>query len=494
MHQENTQSAYSRLQRLGLLIGLIGLVAPLVTTAPDGLTAQGWRLIGVVTLMASWWIFSVINIYVTALIPLFAFPLLKISSSKAAAAPFGSPVIFLLLGGFILATAIQKWRLHQRIALNVAIQCGHQVDKIILGFMIAVASMSMWISNTASTLIMLTIASALIETISKKHQLEPKDNTVGTAMMLGIAYAASIGGMGTIVGTAPNAFLVEFLSKPPYNIQISFLKWMLIATPCTIILIPITWLILTRLVFRTCTNPKYHLLKESKTALRKELLDMGTMSVAEQRVCLIFLIVALCWMTRPYLNSIHALNTLNDASISILGATSLFIIPARTIHADRSARLLAWQDTAQLPWGVLILLGGGLSLATAVSQTGLAVWLGAKLSLLENMPVSLVTLLFSTWISLLTEITSNTATTATFIPIICAFAQRIGVNPLIIALPATLTASCAFMLPIATPPNTLIFSTPYVTIPKMAKAGVVINIIAIIIICTMCYWIIPLTI
>ena len=492
MSKHHTRAAYSHMQKFGLIFGLIGLITPLIISAPQGLSIQGWRLIGMETLMASWWIFSVIEIDITALIPIIALPLLKINSAKAAAAPFGSPVVFLLLGGFLLATALEKWHVHQRIALYVATHCGKKIDRIILGFMITVACISMWISNTAATLIMLTIASALIDTIGQKHQLEPKDNTIGTAMMLGIAYAASIGGMGTIVGTAPNAFLVEFLSQPPYLIQLSFLKWMMIAIPCTIILIPITWLILTRIVFRACSNPTFHMLQKSQQTLEKQLKAMGPMASAEKRTCLLFLTIAMCWTARPFLNSLPQLTALNDAAISILGAIMLFLIPSNTTHTQNSTRLLTWQDTANLPWGVLILLGGGLSLASAVSQTDLAYWIGTKLSLLENLPTQTVIFLFSTTISLLTEMTSNTATTATFIPILTAFAVKNGIDPLLIAMPATLTASCAFMLPIATPPNTLIFSTPYVTIPKMVKAGIAVNIIAVIIICTISTWIITL--
>ena len=494
MNDTKPQRTYSSLELFGLIMGLIAVIVPLFTAAPEGLSLQGWRLIGITLLMAFWWIFSTIHISATALIPLIAFPLLHITDAKSASEPYASPVVFLLLGGFIIASALQKWQLHRRIALTVATKCGKKIDRVILGFMITVACLSMWISNTASTLLMLTIASSLIETLSKKHHLPPDNNPIGTAMMLGIAYSASIGGIGTIVGTAPNAFLVEFLTNQPYNIEISFISWMSIALPCVLTLIPITWFILTHVIFRECVNPKFLILPQSQESMQDDLNKMGLISTPEKRVSMVFLAVALGWMTRPLLNKIHILAPINDASIGIIGAIALFLIPSGDTTCSNDNRLLSWEDTNELPWGVLILLGGGLSLASAVSSTDLASWLGMKLSMLENLQINELILLFSASISLLTEMTSNTATTATFVPIITAFAQRSGIDPLLLAMPVTLTASCAFMLPIATPPNALIFSTPYVTVAKMAKAGFAINIIAVIIICTISPWVITLAI
>lgn len=490
MHHKDSDQP---LNTFGFFLGLIALFIILILPSPEGLSLSGWHLFGTALLMAIWWVTAPVHISITALIPLIAFPLLGITSIKQTAAPYGHPVAFLLLGSFIIASALKKWNLHKRVALVVATKSGKSPDKLILGLMITVAALSMWISNTASTVIMLTVSQSIIEIIGKEHQLKPEENHIGTALMLGIAYAASIGGISTLVGTPPNAFLAGFLASPPYQIDLAFGYWMLLALPITITLIPLSWVVLTRIFFRDCINPKYQLSEKVQSTLKKELKSMGPITSAERRAAFIFLLVAVGWICRPLLQKINFLHAINDTSISILGAVLLFMIPSGMDKNKYPAQLITWHDAQEsVPWGTLLLLGGGLSLANAVSTTDLSIWLGTNLAAIDHISTSSLIFILSGCTSFITELSSNTATTAAFIPIIAVLAKEIGVNPLILTIPVTITASCAFMLPVATVPNALIFSTPYVNTKIMAKTGFIINLCAVFIISTTCIWLVPI--
>ncbi len=478
--------------RIGLFLGLVALCMPLVVDPPVGLSMTGWRLVGIAMLMAIWWVTAAIDIAATALVPLVAFPLMNICSVRAAATPFGHPMLFLLLGGFLIACALQRWNLHKRIALTIAVYSGERQHHIILGIMLAVAFLSMWLSNTATTLMTITIAQSLIDLIGKEHQIKPEDNRIGTAMMLGIAYAASLGGMATLVGTVPNAYLAAFLADRAYGLDITFVSWMMLALPVVLVMVPYAWFILTYVAFPVCTSPEFNISAQGKQYLRHTLDGMGKIKVAEWRVGIVFLLVALGWLSRPLLQTLPMLAGLNDTSISIFGALFLFVLPSGSANKAEAKRLLLWSDTKRLPWGVLLLLGGGLSLASAISTTDLAHWIGIQLVSLGRIPTEGLVFLLAIATSFVTELTSNTATSATFIPLIAALAKAIGTNPLLLTAPVTMTASCAFMLPVATPPNALVFSTRYVTVQQMVRSGFLINLGAVIWICIVCLWLVPI--
>ena len=487
------QRLYTSVRLTGLLVGLFLLIMPFVFPAPEGLSDAGWKVMGVTGLMAVWWVTGPVNITVTALVPLVAFPFLGVADFKAAAAPYSHPTVYLFFGGFLIARALQRWNLHKRIALLIASSVGTRPDMLILGFMIAVAFLSMWVSNTATAVMMLPVAASVISYISGPDgDANPANNRIGTAMMLGIAYAASIGGIGTLVGTPPNAFMAAFLSAEPYNYEISFVGWMALAVPLVIVMLPLCWFILTHIMFRECLSPELRKSgAEGRKAVREALKELGPMKTAEWRVGGVFLFVALAWMFRPLLSSLPGLEAINDSSIGVLGGLLMFLMPAGTLKDGLKVRLLSWEDAEKLPWGVLILFGGGLSMAALISQTGASDWIGSGLSSFETMPLLLMTLCITGTILLLTELTSNVTTTAALLPIIAALGTSAGIDPILLAVPAALAASCAFMLPVATPPNAVVFASGYITIPQMIKAGVLVNLVAIGVITLAAYFYLP---
>ncbi len=459
---------------VGLIAGLLLFFGVLLVPPPEGLAPEAWRALAVAVLMAVWWTTEAIPISATALIPLAAFPLLDIMPIREAAAPFANPLVYLFLGGFLIAAAMQRWDLHRRIALNIAVRTGTSPSRLVAGFMLATAFLSMWISNTATTMMMLPIALSVIAVVTGEKDSEaPVRSAFATSLLLGVAYSASIGGMGTLVGTPPNAFLSGFFEET-YNIEIGFAQWMLVAMPVVVVLLPICWIVLTQIVYRSApaANPGtgHQILKEARDAL-------GKASSAEWRIGLVFASVALLWITRPLLSSVPGLSNLTDPGIAIAAGILLFIIPAGSVAPARN--LLVWDDTRKVPWGVLILFGGGLSLAGAISKTGLAAWLGGQLGDASILPSLIFVLLIAGVVILLTEITSNLATTAAFLPVIAAVADGAGIAPLTLAAPAAMAASCAFMLPVATPPNAIVFGSERLQIRDMMRAGIYMNLLGL---------------
>ena len=459
----------------GLIAGLLVGAGILVVPPPDGLPPEAWRALAVAMLMAIWWTTDAIPISATALLPLALFPLLGIMPIRDAAAPYANPLVYLFLGGFLVAAAMQRWDLHRRIALNIAVRTGAGPSRLVAGFMLATAFLSMWISNTATAMMMLPIALSVIAVVTGEQETAgaPARTAFGTSLLLGIAYAASIGGMGTLVGTPPNAFLSGFFQET-YDIEIGFAQWMLLAMPVVVILLPVCWFVLTQIVFRSGPSAAPGM---GHDVLRKARDELGTTSSAEWRIGLVFASVALLWMARPLLSDIPGLSGLSDPGIAIAAGILLFIIPAGPVAPTRN--LLIWDDTRKVPWGVLILFGGGLSLASAISKTGLAAWLGAQLGDASILHPVLFVLLIAGVVILLTEITSNLATTAAFLPVIAAVADGAGIAPLTLAAPAAMAASCAFMLPVATPPNAIMFGSERLVIRDMMRAGIYMNLLAL---------------
>ncbi len=471
----------SLLPRIGLVAGPIVFVALLLLPPPAGLTPAAWAVAAAAAPMVIWWITEALPVAVTALVPIVAFPLLGVVEVKEAAAPYAHPLIFLFLGGFLIAKAVERWNLHRRLALSLLTVVGSSPARLIGGFMAATALLSMWLSNTATTIMMVPIALAVVGLLESDGESESNGGAppgasdgFGLALLLSIAYAASLGGLGTLIGTPPNALLAAFLAER-YGIVIGFAQWMLLGVPLAAVLLFLAWLLLTRLAFRIDRSP----IAGAAETIAGQLRALGPLRREERLVALVFLAVALLWITRPLLNGLLPGLQLSDPVIALAGGIVLFVIPA---DLRRGVFLMNWQTAKQLPWGVLLLFGGGLSLAEAIQASGLAAWIGEVLAGCSGWPVLALILLITAVVVFLTEVTSNTATASVFIPIAATLGACISADPLVFAVPVALAASCAFMMPVATPPNAIVYASGYIRIPQMAKAGFLLNLFCILVI------------
>ncbi len=461
-----TEAGYGRRQRLGLVAGPVAFAALLALPAPEGLGEAAWRTAAVAVLMAVWWMSEALPIPATSLLPLLLLPVLGVRPIKEAAAPYANPLIFLFLGGFMLAIAMQRWQLHRRIALTIIHALGTAPRRLVAGFMLACAFLSMWISNTATTMMMLPIGLSVVELVRRGEDRQEGER-FATGLMLAIAYACSIGGLATLIGTPTNALLAAFVEER-YGIEIRFVDWMLTAAPLAVVGLALTYLVLTRLVFPV----RLPEIPGGRQLIARELAQMGPLSRAEKLVAAVFAGTASLWIARPLLAP--WLPGLSDTGVAMLAAVVLFALP---VDWKAGVFALDWESAKRVPWGVLLLFGGGLSLAGAIDKTGLAGWIGGSIQLAERWPAVVVTLIVVAMIILLTELTSNTATVAAFLPVLASVAAAIGREPLPLLVPATLAASCAFMLPVATPPNAIVYGSGCVTIPQMARAGIVLNLL-----------------
>lgn len=474
------EDSYGTRQKIGFFLGVALFVLMLISPSPEGLSESGWHTAAVGVLMAIWWITEALPIAATALIPIAFFPVLDIVSIGAATTPYANPLIFLFMGGFVIAIAMERWQLHKRIALNIVNFVGVKPSSIIIGFIIAASFLSMWVSNTATALMMLPIALSVLELIERQASGREKLN-FEIVLVLCIAYACNIGGMGTIIGTPPNALLVGFMSEN-YGVEISFLQWMSTGVPIMLISLPLMYLLLTKFIYPIRLKE----LPGGKEFIQAQIRELGPVSNPEKKVAAVFVITAILWITRPLLSNF--LPGLSDAGIAIAAALILFILP---VNFRRGQFVLNWTDTKKLPWGVLILFGGGLSLASAISETGLAEWIGLAVGGLNAWPIIVLLGVVVMVIVFLTEMTSNTATTAAFLPILASVAAGLGENPLLFIVPAALAASCAFMLPVATPPNAIVYGSGRVTIPEMSKAGLWLNFLFILLLSVFAFTLIP---
>ena len=468
------------MQWMGAVMGPLLFVIMLLAAPPEGLPLAGWRTAAATVLIATWWVTEVIPISATALLPLVLFPMLGIETMNATAAPYAAPMIFLFLGGFIIALGMQRWGLHRRIALNIIRVIGTHPRGIIAGFMVASALLSMWVSNTATTMMMLPIGLSVIELArpSAANTVTDKDSRAfGISLMLAIAYASSIGGLATLVGTPTNALIVAFMGQT-YGFEISFVQWMMVGLPVVVVLLPVTHLILTRVAFPV----RLKSLPGGREYIDSELTRLGSMSKAEKLVAFVFALTASLWVFQPLISGY--VRGLSDTSIAIFCALLLFLIP---VNLKRGEFLMTWKYAEQLPWGVLILFGSGLTLAGAIQRTGLAEWIGGYFEGVGGWPVILVIALVTTVIIFFTELASNSATAAAFIPILASVMIGIGENPLLVAIPVAVAASCAFMLPVATPPNAIVYGSGVMTIPQMARAGFLLNLASIAVITVITY-------
>ncbi len=465
-------------RQIGFAGGGVAFLLILFLPAPEGLEPAAWRTAAIGALMAIWWITEAIPIPATALVPLVAFPVLGINPIRDAAAPYANPLIFLFMGGFLIAVAMQRWDLHRRIALTIVRYVGVQPTSIVVGFIIASAFLSMWVSNTATALMMLPIGLSVIkltqDAVAEADAASPAH--FGLVLVLSIAYACNIGGIGTLVGTPPNAFLAGFMLET-YDVEIGFAQWMTVGLPLVIVSLPITYYLLTWIY-----PIEIQEIPGGRALINQQIERLGPMSDAERKVALVFAGTALLWITRPLLSDL--VPGLSDAGIAMTAGLVLFLIPT---HTERDAHLLNWEEAEGLPWGVLILFGGGLSLANAISTTGLATWIGQGVSSYGTWPVLFIVLLSVATIVMLTEITSNTATSAAFLPILASAAIGIGQNPFLLVIPAAIGASCAFMLPVATPPNAIVYGSGYISIPQMSRAGIWMNLSLILLVTALAY-------
>jgi sodium-dependent dicarboxylate transporter 2/3/5 len=427
--------------------------------------------------MAVWWMTEAISVYATALLPLAILPIGRAVTMTNTASAYANELIFLFMGGFILALGMQRWGLHRRIALTSLRIVGTRPRIVIGGFMVITAVLSMWVSNTATALMMMPIATSLIDLLSNDDETSAEDRRrFALCLMLGIAYGASIGGLGTIIGSPPNVFVVSYM-KNELGREISFVQWMFIGVPVVCLFLPIVWFVLTFILHPIRTNQ----FGKGERHLREAYDQLGKVKPGEWAVFLTFMVTACAWITRPLLAKIQVggfqpFVGLTDSGIAITAALLLFVIP---VDRKASAFAMNWDWAVKLPWGLLILFGGGLSLASAMDQTGVGAFLGAQVHALGGLPPWLLVIIVITIVIFLTELTSNTATTAAFVPILAAVAAGLGVPVVGLIVPAALAASCAFMLPVATPPNAIVFGTGRVTIPDMAKAGIWLNVIAV---------------
>lgn len=482
-----TEREHPLVKQIGLWTGPIVFFLMLLTSSSqETMSREAWLVAGVGIWMATWWSTEAIPVAATAFIPLVSFPILQVMPVKAVAQSYAHPTIFLFMGAFVLALAVEKWSLHRRIALTVLSKTGTDGRKLILGFMLAAALLSMWMTNTSTAMMLLPIAASVAAMVAEKSAgvSDADKRRFQVALLLALAYATTVGGMSTIIGTPPNVLLAGFVEET-YGRQIAFFDWMLIGLPLALVLLPIGWLVLTRVAFRVDIPAS----PEAAEVIRDMRTEMGVMSVPEWRVGLLFLMVVALWMSRKWLNTVSGLEGLSDAGIVMAAALLLFVIPS---EKGSASRLMDWDDVARLPWGVLILFGGGLALAAQVSGSGLAVWLGESLLPVANLGTLVLIVAAAGLVVFLTELTSNLATTATFLPVIAAIAAQSGIEPLVLCVPVTLAASCAFMLPVATPPNAIVFSTGVLTIPEMVRAGFFMNLVALVVLTLLATLAVPL--
>ncbi len=440
------------------------------------------RTAAVAILMAVWWITEPIPIPATSLLPLLLFPLLDAGTIRDVAPPYAHPLVFLFMGGFMMALAMQRWGLHRRIALHVIRRTGTRPTSVVAGFMVSAAFLSMWVSNTATAMMMLPIGLSVIELAGESPNQSRASDPFAVALLLGIAYACSIGGLGTLIGTPPNAFMAAFLLET-YGIEISFVRWMAVGVPVVVVSLPLSIWILTRVAFPVHRST----LAGGQELISRELRKMGPISRAEAMVAGVFALTAFAWIFRPLLGK--WVPGLSDPGIAVAAAILLFLVP---VDLRRGKFLLNWEWAQRVPWGVLLLFGGGLSLAAAIQRSGLAAWLAQALHGLSAWPTPVIVVAAAVLIILLTEFTSNTATAAAFLPILASVADGIGRHPMLLVVPAAMAASCAFMLPVATPPNAIVYGSNRLTIPQMLRAGVLLEILFIGLVTATTYALLPL--
>ena len=468
---------------IGLILGPLLFLVIMIFVDAEGLSFEAKCILASTAWMAVWWVTECIPISVTALLPIVLFPLTGGMDLATTTAAYGHKLVFLFVGGFLIALAIEKWHLHKRLALNIIRVTGSNKSRVILGFMLATAFLSMWISNTATSIMILPVGLAIISQLKDDPKTIENENEVfGKSLMIAIAYSASIGGMATLIGTPPNMVLAGVVEES-YGIKLNMFDWMKFGIPLSSFLLIICWLYLTKIAFKF-KNEEFSAGKEE---ILRQIKKLGSFSNEEIKVLIVFALTALGWIFRGSIETIFP--TIDDTIIAIFFAVTLFIIPTKNHKTNTT--LLVWNDTVKLPWGILILFGGGMAIASAFGKSGLALWIADLLQNLNDVSLFLIILIIVTSINLLTEVTSNMATTAMLLPVLVTIALAIEVHPYFLLVSATLAASCAFMLPISTPPNAVVFGSGFLKIEDMFKKGIWMNLISIITITLVVYFTLP---
>ena len=473
----------SNSKKVGLFLGPVFFLLILLWPQPL-LSSQGDAVIAVALWMVTWWLTEAVSISVTALLPLLLFPLLDIMPIAEVGNNYGSPIIFLFFGGFVMALALEKVNLHRRIALNIIRITGTTPNKVVLGFMIATASLSMWISNTATAVVMLPIAMSVIKLlIDDVDGFTKKDRNFAVSVLLGIAFSANAGGIATVIGTPPNSILIGLLENE-YQIEISFLRWMVFALPFSIIMIGLSYITLVHLIFPS----KGLNFSASNEVIQEELRKLGPTRSKEKMVLGIFAVTVSLWIFRTLINSVFPSLGLSDTMISMFAAISLFAVPFNLKKGDF---ILDWKDTEKLAWGILILFGGGLALAKGMSVSGIVDQVSQSIAA-GNFSITATASLLILLMLFMTELMSNVALVAVLAPVVAGIAIGLGIPMVYLLIPVTMASSCAFMLPMATPPNAIVFASGFIEVKDMVKAGILLNLVAVLILIGLFEYIIPL--
>ncbi len=466
-------------RQVGFVLGPALFIILLYTIPDTFISAGANRVLALAAWMIVWWVSEAVPIPVTAFLPLVCFPLLGIMNMKTAAAPYANPIIFLFLGGFIIAVALEKHRLHERIALNLIRVTGTSGNGIIMGFMISTAFISMWISNTATAMMMLPIALSVINLLRTKEDLKPHElpkdeRNFAIGLLLMVGYSATLGGLGTIIGTPPNVVFAGLLDEF-YHQKLDFGKWMLIGVPLAGVLCFITYILITRVLFPN--NIKN--VKGTDELIKSKLSDMGNMRKEEKLVLIIFAVTSFLWIFQQAINTyLFDKDILNDTNIAMAGGLMMFLVP---VDFGKNIYLLVWKDTTRIEWGILFLFGGGLCLADGLEHTGIIQAVGKWIAGQSTFNAWLILGLIVATV-VLSEFMSNVALVQIFVPVIFGIADNMGVNPILLAMPVTLSASIGFMFPIATPPNAIVFSCGYIRMKDMIRAGILLDIACIVVI------------
>lgn len=482
--QQNNKS-YSIPQTVGLILGPLLFAFTLLFFSPEGLSFEAKAVLGTTLWVATWWITEAIPIPAASLLPIFLLPITGALDSGTVTSAYGDDIIFLFLGGFFIATAMEKWNLHKRMALAIIAFVGTSTQRILLGFMLATAFLSMWVSNTASVMMMVPMALAITKQVSSALQGTPEARDIPVfekSLLFAVGYAGTIGGMGTLIGTPPNIILAAQV-RELFGVEISFASWMLIGVPVVITLLAIAWLYLGRVAFRMSIKG----IPGGRALIQSQRNALGKISFEESAVAAVFAFAAFMWITRGFIWA-DLVPEIRDGMIAVLAAVLLFLIPERT---GTGGRILDWKDSREIPWGILLLFGGGLAIAAGFRETGLATYMGEQLTVLDSLHLLVIIACATLLILFLTEITSNTATATMILPVVAALALALNIHPFALMVPCAMAANCAFMLPVGTPPNAIIFATEKLRIVEMVRTGFVMNIIAATLIVFVVYFLMP---
>lgn len=484
----NKKPAYKPAQKVGLILGPLLFLLTLLFFHPEGLSPEARSVLAVTLWVATWWITEPIPIPVSSLIPIILLPMTGALDGNTVVSSYGNDIIFLFLGGFFIATAMEKWNLHKRMALSIISIIGTSPQRIVLGFMVSTAFLSMWVSNTAATMMLIPMGLAIVQQASsslKEGKYASDIPKFEKSVIFGIGHAATIGGLGTLIGTPPLSILAGTVSQM-FDTEISFAGWMAVGVPIVILLIPLLWLYLTKVVYKI----NFRELPGGKEQIYKERKSLGKISYEEKAVAFVFAFAAFMWITRTFIwENIVEIPGISDGIIAMMATVLLFLIPAKR---EEGSKIMEWKDSKDIPWGILILFGGGLAIAAGFTSTGLSEWIGHQLAGLEGMNILLVIFISTLVILLLTEITSNTATATMIIPVVASLGLALNIHPYALMVPCAMAANCSFMLPVGTPPNAIMYGTGKLKITEMVKNGFWLNNFTLVLIVLVVYFYLPL--